>query len=95
MPLGIDESYYLLYGEYFQWHYYDHPFMVGAALKLAIKLVPFDFPFIYRLPFILASTVTTYFAYLIGKDLRGERVGLHAALLLSTTPYFSIIAGLL
>jgi hypothetical protein len=93
LPLGIDESYYLLYGEYFQWHFYDHPFMVGAALKFVSKLLPFDFPFIYRIPFILASTVTTYFVFLIGKDLRGERVGLLAAILLSVTPYFSLIAG--
>lgn len=46
LPLGIDESYYLLYARYFDWHYYDHPFLIGAVLKIFTKSMQLRHPFL-------------------------------------------------
>jgi hypothetical protein len=94
IPLGIDESYYLLYGRYFDWHYYDHPFMTGLVLKLFTKFTAFSHPFFYRLPFVLASVLSTYIIFLTGTLLQNSRTGWFAALLFSASFYFFIIGGL-
>ena len=93
LPLGIDESYYLLYARYFDWHYYDHPFMTGAVLKFFTQSMQLRHPFFYHLPFILASVISTFLVYKLGSFLSNSKTGWYAVLLYTASLYMSIIAG--
>jgi 4-amino-4-deoxy-L-arabinose transferase-like glycosyltransferase len=93
LPLGIDESYYLLYARYFDWHYYDHPFLIGAVLKIFTKSMQLRHPFFYHLPFVLASVASTLLVYKLGSFLLNRRAGWYAILLYTASLYMSIIAG--
>ena len=92
LPLGIDESYYVLYGRYFDWHYYDHPFMTGLVMKVITRYC-LNHEFFYRLPFMIASSISTYLFYKTGKLLGGVNTGFFGAVLFSASLYMDIIAG--
>lgn len=94
VPLGVDESYYLLYARFFEWHYYDHPFLTGTILKLVTGIFDIHHPLFYRFPFIAASIVATVFVFRTGILLGGKTAGWLAVLLYSASPYMFIIAGL-
>jgi 4-amino-4-deoxy-L-arabinose transferase-like glycosyltransferase len=56
------------------------------ALSLSMSKKPPDF--LALLPMVLLGTGTVLITYLIGKKLAGERIGLIAGFILSTTPAF-------
>ncbi|MEN9950970.1 MAG: hypothetical protein RLY85_1722 [Bacteroidota bacterium] len=93
LPLGIDESYYLLYARYFDWHFYDHPFMIGAVLKFFTKSMQLRHPFFYHIPFIMASVASTLLVYKLGSFLHNRKAGWYAVLLYTASLYMSVIAG--
>lgn len=93
IPLGNDEVYYLLYGRFFNIHFFDHPIMIGAFLKINFALLPFKNIFIYRLPFILVSLVSVYIVFKIGSLLANPLAGWYSAFLYSTTFYSLVISG--
>ena len=79
IPLGNDEVYYVLYGRFPDIHYYDHPLLIGWAIKICTFNFYFEAPFFYRLPGIILSIPSTIFVYQTAKCIQNERAGWIAA----------------
>ncbi|WP_159085958.1 ArnT family glycosyltransferase [Flavobacterium faecale] len=94
MSLGNDEVYYLSYAHHLQWNYFDHPPLVTLLIKLTTFNLYFTSEFFIRLGPIILAGVNTFFIYKIGKKIKGERAGILAALLFTSSLYSSIIAGI-
>jgi hypothetical protein len=94
LPLGNDEVYYLLYARYPDIHYYDHPLLVGWFLKL----FSFDFfwenSLAYRMFALVLSLPTLYFIYQTTKILSNKNAATIAVVLISSSFYVSVIAGI-
>lgn len=93
LPLGNDEAYYVMYGRFPDFHYYDHPLLIGWAIRLSTVGFTFQHPFFYRLPATLLSVPTTFFIYKIARSMSTPRAGWIAACMFSTSFYGSVIAG--
>jgi hypothetical protein len=93
LPLGNDEAYYIMYARFPDFHYYDHPLLIGWAIKFSTWNFKFQHPFFYRLPAILLSIPTTVFVYKIASAIRNPKAGWVAACIFSASFYGSVIAG--
>ena len=94
LPLGNDEAYYIMYARFPDFHYYDHPLLIGWAIKLSTWNFKFQHPFFYRLPAILLSIPATVVVYKIASAIRTPRAGWIAACMYSASFYGSVIAGI-
>jgi hypothetical protein len=93
IPLGNDEVYYLLYARFPDVHYYDHPLLIGWAVKFFTANLYFQEPFFYRLPGIILSIPATFFVYQTASCIQGQRAAWIAACLFTASFYVSIICG--
>lgn len=93
MELGNDEVYYWTYALYPDWSHFDHPGMVGWVIQLFSLNLLFDNEFFLRLASVVFMTFNTWVVYRIGKELRDEAMGLHAALLFTASIYAFVVTG--
>ena len=93
LPLGNDEAYYIMYARFPDFHYYDHPLLIGWVIKISTWNFKFQHPFFYRLPAILLSIPTTVFVYKIAMAIRTPKAGWVAACMFSASFYGSVISG--
>ena len=93
IPLGNDEVYYLLYARFPDVHYYDHPLLIGWAVKFFTANLYFQTPFFYRLPGIILSIPATIFIYQTAKCIQGQRAAWIVACLFTASFYVGIICG--
>lgn len=93
VPLGNDEVYYVLYGRFPEIHYYDHPLLIGWAIKLCTFNFYFEYPFFYRLQGIILSIPSTIFVYKTAKCIQNARAGWVAACLFTASFYVSLLGG--
>jgi len=93
LPLGNDEVYYILYARFPDFHYYDHPLLVGWAIKLFSFNLHFQSPFFYRLPGIIFVIPSTYFVFKTASLIKDEKSGWIAACLFTSSFYASLISG--
>ena len=63
LPLGNDEVYYLLYARYPDYHYYDHPLLIGWLLKVFSLNFLVESALFYRLFALVLSALTPFFLY--------------------------------
>lgn len=92
--LGNDEVYYINYALYPDLSHFDHPPMVGWFIQLFSLNLLFDSEVFIRLGPVVAGTLNTWLIYLIGKKLKDETTGWHAALLYTSSIYCFVIAGI-
>jgi 4-amino-4-deoxy-L-arabinose transferase-like glycosyltransferase len=96
LELANDESYYLLYSQFLQWNYFDHPPMVALSIRLFTANLYLEYyPFFLRLGSITGCALSTWFMYKCVTTLSTERAGWLAACLYNASFYCSITAGLL
>jgi len=93
LPLGNDEVYYVLYARFPDFHYYDHPLLVGWAIKFFSFNLHFQSPFFYRLPGIIFVIPSTYFVFKTASLIKDEKSGWIAACLFTSSFYASLISG--
>lgn len=93
LPLGNDEAYYVLYGRFPDFHYYDHPLLIGWAIRFSTWNFTFQHPFFYRLPSTLLSIPTTIIIYNISRSIASPKAGWISACMFSASIYGSVIAG--
>ena len=90
---GIDEVYYISYGLYPDWSFFDHPPMISLLMRLTtLDMVLMD-EFFVRLGPLIIGTANIYLIYRIGCLLKDRLTGVIAALLTSASIYASIIVG--
>jgi hypothetical protein len=91
-PLG-DEAYHWLLGSHFHLSYFDHSPLAYWMTALSSWLGVRGGFVCARLPFILLFSGSTWMMFLIGRRLFGGWAGFYAALLLNSSAYFVIGAG--
>jgi hypothetical protein len=91
--LGNDEVYYLLYARYPDINFFDHPPLVGYAIRVFTGNFFLEHEIFYRLPGIIGAAVATVFIYLSTKLVMNEDAAWFAAILYTTSIYCSLIAG--
>ena len=94
VELGNDEVYYFTYAVQPDWNHFDHPPLVGLAIRLTTLNLHWVNDFSVRLPAILGAAGSTWLIARCGSLIRNERAGLLAALLYTSSLYTSIISGL-
>ena len=92
--LGNDEVYYTLYSQFPSWSHFDHPPAVGWLIWIFTLHNFLHGAFFARLGAIFCGTCVAWFAYLTGKEIHSPRAGWISALLISSSLYFSVIAGI-
>lgn len=92
--LGNDEVYYWAYAAFPDWSHFDHPSMVGWVIQLFTFNLRFDSEVFVRLAAVVSAAIATWLMYLIGRKLGGDRAGLFAAILHTSTLYGSVLAGI-
>jgi len=92
--LGNDEVYYLLYGRYLSWNYFDHPPMIGWALWLSTAGFNLQHEIFYRLPGIFGAAVSTFLIFKTVSFISNPKAGWIASILYQASIYTSIIGGL-
>jgi len=94
LDLGQDESYALAISRPFQWSFFDHPptafWIAGLMQAIFGRELP---PVLFRLPFVLMFTVSTWSLFALTRRFYGARAGLWAAGLMTTAPFFFASAG--
>ncbi len=91
--LGNDEVYYWTYARFPAWSHFDHPAMVGWVIRLFTLNLTLTHELSIRLGAVACAAVATWLMYRIGLVLGGPRAGLFAAVLHTSTPYGSVLAG--
>ncbi len=91
--LGNDEVYYWTYARFPAWSHFDHPAMVGWVIRLFTLNLALTHEVFIRLGAVACAALATWLMYRIGLVLGGPRAGLFAALLHTSTPYGSVLAG--
>lgn len=94
LEFGNDEVYYWLYAKYPDISHFDHPPFVGFFIQLFTVNLWFDSELAIRLAAIIPASITMYLIFLIGKQLKDERLGFIAVLLYNISVYGFIISGL-
>jgi len=94
MELGNDEVYYWAYAAFPDWSHFDHPPMVGWIIQLFTLNLRLDSEVFIRLAAVVSAAIATWLMYVIGRRLGGERAGLFAAILHTSTVYGSVLAGI-
>jgi hypothetical protein len=96
LEVANDESYYLLYSQFLQWNYFDHPPLVAVFIRLFTANLYFqDNPFFLRLASIVSCAISTWFIYQCVSTLSTKKAGWFAACLYNASFYGSVTAGLL
>ncbi|WP_442266854.1 ArnT family glycosyltransferase [Tenacibaculum sp. ZS6-P6] len=93
LEFGNDEVYYWLYAKYSDISHFDHPPMVGFFIQFFTLDLLFSSELTIRLAAIIPTSITMYVLFLIGKYLRGEKIGFIAVLLYNIHIYGFVIAG--
>jgi hypothetical protein len=93
LPLGNDEIYYLLYARYTDYHYYDHPLLVGWFIKIFSFNLAMNSIFSYRIFALVLSSITPLIIYKIVLMLSNKFSAQIAVIISISSIYFSIIAG--
>ncbi len=94
IELGTDESYYWLYTQRLQWNYFDHPAMVALWGRLFSLNLFWQNELFIRLGGIVSVAFATWFLYKTTAVFHSPRAGWYAAVLLNTSFYAGIVAGL-
>lgn len=94
IELGNDEVYYWTYALFPDWSHFDHPGMVGWVIQLFTLNLRLDSAFFLRLASVVFMTLNTWIVFRIGKELKDETTGLHAALLFTGSLYAFVITGI-
>ena len=81
LEFGNDEVYYWTYALYPDWSHFDHPPMVGWAIRFFSFNLTFNSEFFLRLGPIILGAFNTYMIFKIGKLLKDDLAGWYAALL--------------
>ncbi|WP_430933521.1 ArnT family glycosyltransferase [Saccharicrinis sp. 156] len=90
---GIDEVYYVSYGLYPDWSFFDHPPMISLLMRLTtLDMRLMDEVFI-RLGSLMIGSANIFLLYKMGCILKDRQTGIIAALLASASIYASIIVG--
>ena len=90
---GIDEVYYVSYGLYPDWSFFDHPPMISILMRITTLDMLLMDEFFIRLGSLIMGSVNIYLVYKIGYQLKSRQTGIIAALLTSASIYASIITG--
>lgn len=90
--LTVDEAHYVLYGQFLDWSYFDHPPLIGWT-HWVFHLLPVDQLIRARIPAILITLLTSklIFNYLISKNI-SEKNSLLAISALQLTPMFNTLS---
>jgi hypothetical protein len=93
--LGVDEAHYVLYANYLDWSYFDHPPLVGWVHALFLNLLGSN-EFIARLPAIIIFAATSYCAYVFILRVTGSiRISLLAVLALNSSFMLNVLGVML
>jgi hypothetical protein len=92
--LGTDESYYWLYTQKLQWNYFDHPAMVAVWARIFSLNLLLENELFMRMGSIVSAAFATWFLYKATATFSSAKAGWYAAVLLNTSFYASIVAGL-
>ncbi len=90
---GLGEGYYFATARHLALSYFDQPPLFLWITHATWALTGSDSAFVIRLPFIAMFVATTWLMYRLGALLFDERAGAIAAVLLNTSPVFTISAG--
>ena len=90
---GLGEGYYFATARHLALSYFDQPPLSLWITHATWALSGSDSVFVIRLPFIAMFVDTTWLMYRLGALLFDERAGAIAAVLLNTSPVFTISAG--
>lgn len=90
---GIDEVYYVSYGLYPDWSFFDHPPMISILMRLTTLDMRLMDEFFIRLGALIIGTANIYILFKIGYALKDRTTGIISALLASASIYSSIIVG--
>ncbi len=90
---GIDEVYYVSYGLYPDWSFFDHPPMISILMRFTTLDMLLMDEFFIRLGSLIIGSVNIYFLYQLGCLIKDRQTGIVAALIASASIYASIIAG--
>ena len=93
LDLGVDEAYYVFYGQYPQWSYFDHPPMVGWLVWLTTMGLSNPSVFFVRLGPLLINTLVLVVTYRIGVLLKDRKAALIIVCLVAASFYNSVISG--
>lgn len=85
----IDEAYYWVWSQNFDWGYYSKPPMIAWVISLATSLFG-DSSLVMKSISIILYPLTATVVYLTGKTLFDEKTALYAALLFFTAPAVSL-----
>ena len=94
MELGTDESYYWLYTQRLRWNYFDHPAMVAVWGRLFSLNLLGQNELLVRLGSIVSAAFATWFIFKATATFYSEKAGWYAAILLNTSFYAGIVAGI-
>ena len=81
IPILNDEAYALTISKHLSLSYFDHPPLTMWILYFLSEHIGLENPFLFRLPFIIFGTLTSYFLFLTGKLLYSKNVGILSAIL--------------
>ena len=90
--LGIDEAYTVSTAKTFELSTFDHPPLAWWLAGLG-RMFGADSAVLVRLPFIVLFALTTWLAFIAGRDLFGARAGLFAAITLNLAPVIGWTTG--
>jgi len=93
IELGNDEVYYLTYARFPDLSHFDHPPMVGLAIRFFTLNLLFENEFFIRLASVVFGTLSTGLIFLIGRRVKDPITGLYAAMLYTASFYGFILSG--
>ena len=92
IPLINDEAYTLTIGRFFSLSYFDHPPLMMWISHFCHYFKVTE-PYIFRIPYVVFGTLTSYFLYKIGSIVYTKKVGAVAATLYFISPFFFLSGG--
>ncbi|MEN6619301.1 MAG: glycosyltransferase family 39 protein [Rikenellaceae bacterium] len=95
LELGGEEAYYWTFALYPKLSHLDQPPMTGWLIQLFTNNLYLNEEFFIRLTSIFIGSVNTWMVFVLGRRIKNEMTGFYAAILYTTSFYFSIIAGTL
>ncbi len=90
---GIDEVYYVSYGLYPDWSFFDHPPMISVLIRLTTLDMFLMDEFFIRLGSVILGSVNVYLIYKMGCLLKDRYTGIVSTLLTCASIYASVITG--
>ena len=95
IPFLNDEAYALTISREISLSYFDHPPLTMWILYFLSEYTFLESPILFRIPFICFGILTSYFLFLIGKQLYSTNVGIVSATLYFFSPFFFFSGGML